>query len=144
MGLFDQATERPRSYSDHQTCISRFRDFVSLREENEALKENLEGRKVIKALTAQRGEAPFYWFVGGLGSDFLAICNRALECVHWKNFMARVGGKTMTGKYSRTSFFWPRCLATTPVQDIEHAIVNAQKILAATVDEDPEVLPKVG
>jgi two-component system, response regulator PdtaR len=31
-----------------ELAISRFRDFVSLQEENEALKENLEGRKVIE------------------------------------------------------------------------------------------------
>ena len=31
-----------------ELAISRFQDFVSLREENETLKENLEGRKVIE------------------------------------------------------------------------------------------------
>ncbi len=47
---------------------------------------------------------------------------------------------------TRLRYFGPRALypghgriSATPMEDIDHAIANAQKILAATMDEGPEV-----
>ena len=48
MGYLIKPLRDRRSDSTIELTISRFRDLVSLQEENEALKENLEGRKVIE------------------------------------------------------------------------------------------------
>lgn len=48
MGYLTKPLRDRRSDSTIELTISRFRDLVSLQEENEALKENLEGRKVIE------------------------------------------------------------------------------------------------